>query len=74
MNFTNTFSRTALFNAVCRGEGKSVELLTAAGANVNIQDKNGYTALIWVAHYSRDKCAAVLIAAGTDVNIQNEDA
>ena len=67
------YGRTALINAVSRGEDKCAELLVAGGADVNIQDTNGFTALIWAAHRGQDKCAEILIAAGADVNIQDKE-
>lgn len=48
-------------------------LLLDAGANVNSQDNNGFTALMFASEYGDTKLARILIDAGADVNIKNNN-
>jgi len=50
-----------------------VQLLIAAGANVNIQDKDGYTPLLLAVDNNSVEIARILIGAGTDLHIKNND-
>ena len=57
--------------AVGTDNGKSVESLIRAGADVNEQNEHGNTALIPAASVRADKCTDVLIREGADVNKQD---
>ena len=48
-------------------------MLLNAGADVNIQNNNGETALIWTIKDEKDETAKLLVNAGADVNIQDND-
>ena len=48
---------------------KCIEILIAAGANVNLQNRHGKTVLHWAAYNSRVKCADILLQAGADVTL-----
>ena len=48
-----------------------VRILIDAGANLNICDNNGYTALCIAACHAYYKCAKLLILAGADLHIRN---
>ncbi len=66
---------TPLINA-CAGDYRSAkiaELLIKAGANVNIQDCNGNTPLIFVAENGMINIARLLISHKADVNHINND-
>ena len=52
---------------------KCVDTLIRGGADVNIQDNSGATALMTAAGKDCDKCVEYLIRAGADVNSQNND-
>jgi ankyrin repeat protein len=62
-------SITVLHTAVRRGNLGIVALLLAHGADVNVADKNGWTALYSAAYYGHRDIATLLVAHGADVNI-----
>ena len=62
-------SHTALSLAARENRVKCIEILLAAGANVNLQNRHGKTALHWGANRCQAKCANVLLQALADVNI-----
>ena len=55
-------------NAVLTKVSKLIE----KGANVNIQNENGFTPLMWAAAFGQEKTVEKLIQAGADVNFQDE--
>ena len=50
---------------------KYADTLIQAGTDVNIQEREGCTALMRAALLGRDKCVDILIQGGADVNVQN---
>jgi len=56
----------ALMHAVHKGRRESVRLLLAAGADVNLGEKGGYTPLMMAAGYGYDAIAGDLLRAGAD--------
>ena len=48
-----------------------IELLLEKGADANIQDNDGYTALIWAVQKGDLQIVRLLLEAGAEVNIQN---
>ena len=49
-----------------------VAALIDAGANVNLQDNYGYTALIWASFTTKtEEVITALIDAGADLNLQD---
>jgi ankyrin repeat protein len=50
-----------------------VKVLVENGADVNIQDKNGNTALIYTSYYGYLEIVQHLIDKGVDINHQNKD-
>jgi len=70
VNAVNAGKMTALMRAT---EDSTVDLLINAGANVNLKDNAGFTALIWAAAFRRKNHVVKLIAAGADVNAQTSD-
>lgn len=80
MNTLDKQGRTALLDAVIQTDLKSlkrffVKQAIKREAEVNLQDKNGRTALHEALDaYSREvDCIRILINAGTDVNIQDKN-
>jgi len=52
----------------------TVKLLIQSGANINLQDKYGWTALMIACEYSPVSVIQMLIDAGADTNLQTRDA
>ena len=50
-----------------------VKLLLNAGANIDKQDKYGYTALIWAAFYNNREIVEILLDYGADEFILNDN-
>ena len=72
-NLTDSFwyqTKTALHIAARDGYTTCVELLIAAGADVNITDENKLTPLHLAAYNGEKKAVELLIAAGADVNAE----
>lgn len=59
---------SALHNAAAMGHVAIVELLMAAGAPVDAQDRNGVTALISAAYHGHASVLTQLLAHGADVH------
>ena len=62
----------ALMSAAKRGQNKCVEVLIAAGADVNHKDTSGWSVLMMAAQNGHSKCVEVFITAGVDVNYAKE--
>ena len=73
----NSEDRTILLLAVANSSASQTEMLLEAGANVNVVDKNGRTALHILARGSsnkeKEKIAKLLLAKKPNVNVQDED-
>jgi uncharacterized protein len=61
-----------IYEAALRGRVDSLRELIDAGADVNVQNENGYTPLMAAAHDGRLECIKLLIERGADVNRQDE--
>ena len=70
VNMTNGLRVTALMRA---HHDVMVDALLRAGAEVDLQDNRGYTALMWAAEAGRASIVKKLIAAGADVNLRRND-
>ena len=70
VNMTNGLKVTALMRA---RDDATVDALLSAGADVNLQDDRGFTALMWAAEIRRTDVVKKLIAAGADVNLPRND-
>lgn len=65
--------RTLLMNAAKDGNEKEIKLLLKSGANVNLKDKDGWTALMYAVRYSSNlECTESLLEAGADISLKNK--
>ena len=71
IDICDNYNRTALMNACLYGKDEIVEWLLGKGADVNLQDKNGYTALHFSAQEMFASCTQKLLASGANPNIQD---
>ena len=62
---------THLYTATVFGHKEIIELLIAAGADVNADEGTGLTPLHSAANHGRKEIAKLLIAAGADVNAKD---
>ena len=67
MNISGSFGNTALVWAAVNGHQETLDLLIRAGAIVNLQNPNGWTALKAAIVNRRITCVNALIEAGADV-------
>ena len=68
MNAVDKTGLSALHYAVRNSNNNCVELLTKAGADVNIVEHNGASLLHLAAKSDSSNCAELLVQAGADVN------
>ncbi len=67
-------SNASLSDAARDGDIEAVRRLLASGADVNMEDKNGFTPLHAAAFQGHTECVRLLLAApGIDVNQENEN-
>lgn len=65
--------RTLLMYAAKDGNEKEIKLLLKSGANVNLKDKDGWTALMYAVRYSSNlECTESLLEAGVDISLKNK--
>ena len=60
-------------DAMKRQDASAVQMLVAAGADVNAPQRDGATALHWAAYWDDVPSASLLIRAGARVNALNEN-
>ena len=63
----------SLFEAAKAGDLAEVKRLIAEGADVNVKDEDGETALYKATGYNHKDIAKLLIEEGADVNVKDED-
>lgn len=63
------FNRTALMNAALYNKTDLISWLISQHANLNLQDKNGYTALHFSAQEAHINCTKLLLDNDADPNI-----
>ena len=62
-----------LLAAARTGHSGTVRDMIASGANVNVRDEHGNTALIEAARNGHDDVVRTLLASGADVNVKNDE-
>ncbi|MCR4735077.1 MAG: ankyrin repeat domain-containing protein [Treponema sp.] len=71
-NEADSFNRTVLMKAAKAGNDWQVKALIEAGADVNLQDKDGWTALMYAVRYQEGlECVQLLIDAGAEIKVKN---
>ena len=77
LNHKTTNGTTPLMIACKHSSVKSIQVLLTAGADVNMQDNDGFTALMMASincnEMSSMECVRELLQAGADVNLQTEN-
>ncbi|XP_030195389.1 ankyrin repeat and SOCS box protein 3 isoform X1 [Gadus morhua] len=69
LNLRNVEQKTALYLAAEHGHHKCLEMLAAAGANVEIQATDGSTALMAATEAQSEPCVDALLKHGADPNV-----
>lgn len=69
INSTDDFNRTALMNAALYNKADLVSWLIDQNANLDLQDKNGYTALHFSAQEAHIDCTKLLLDNGANPNL-----
>ena len=62
--------KESLLDAARDGKMAMIEKLLAGGANINVQDANGWTPLMFAVAAAHSKLAKLLLDKGADVNIK----
>lgn len=65
------WNHSLLIEAVFRGCDEAVELLLKSGADINAQDSDGYTALMYA--YGKPEKVKLLLARNPDLSLRNKD-
>lgn len=60
-----------LLEAAKSGDTEALQVALKGGADVNAQDRNGWTSLMWAAGNGHENCVLMLIEAKTDINAQD---
>ena len=70
---TDSFGKTLLMKAAKAGNDWQISSLLNSGANVNLKDKDGWTALMYAVRYQESlNCVDLLLQAQADVKIKNK--
>lgn len=70
--YSDEYGQTLLMHAVREGDIEKMANLIFSGADINAQDREGWTALMYSARYQGDSRAAeMLINSGADIYIRN---
>ena len=64
---------TPLHLASRKGHIDLVQVLVGCGADVSVQDKNGWTPLHWASDLGREAMARTLVECGADMSARDED-
>ena len=71
-NQKDNFDRTLLMKAAQEGNDWQIKALLNANADVNLKDKDGWTALMYAVRYQENmSCVELLLNAGADVKATN---
>jgi ankyrin repeat protein len=73
MYYLDKFKIRILFDAARLGNAKIIEALLLEGIDVNVKDKDGWTALMWAAYKCHYDVVDLLLKNGADINRRNEN-
>ena len=62
-----------MHDAVIQGDLEAVRRHLDSGVPVDLQDDDGYTALLRASHFNRKEVAQLLIDRGADLNVQDKE-
>jgi uncharacterized protein len=68
MNLDANVRNEKLLNAAAEGQRPRLELLIGAGANLDYEDQNGYTALHKATIRNDEDCIKLLLENGANIN------
>ena len=69
----DTAGRTLLMKAAKKGNEQEIKQLLYSGADVNLYDVDGWTALMYAVRYSESfNCVDLLLEAGADISMKNK--
>lgn len=72
-NKKDALGRTMLMTASAESDLEQIQALITSSANVNLQDNDGYSSLMYALRYSDNiDCVKTLVNAGADTTLQNK--
>jgi len=73
MYYQEKFKSVVLFEAARLGNTKIIETLLFEGIDVNVKDKDGWTALMWAADKCHFDVVELLLKNGANINMKNKN-
>jgi ankyrin repeat protein len=67
------FKSKIFLDAARLGNTRIIEALLFEGIDVNVKDKDGWTALMWAAYKCHYDIVDLLLKNGADINMKNEN-
>ncbi|CAH2091970.1 unnamed protein product [Euphydryas editha] len=69
LNIGNKYGVTPLMKAILAGRPSVVRLMIDNGANIEMRDSLGWTAVFWAIHHNQAECLEILLSKGARLNI-----
>jgi serine/threonine-protein phosphatase 6 regulatory ankyrin repeat subunit B len=67
------FKNKIFLDAARLGNTKIIEALLFEGIDVNVKDKDGWTALMWATYKCHYDIVELLLKSGVDINMKNDN-